>query len=137
MFGPPGHLYVYRSYGVHWCSNIVTGRDGFGSAVLLRALEPRFGIGRMCNRRGSGDSPRELRDLARGPGRLCAALAITDTHYGVDLTAPPLFVANPPGRFVRPAIRATPRIGIRQGADLEWRVCAAGNPHVSGPARLR
>jgi len=136
MYGPPGHLYVYRSYGVHWCCNVVTGGAGVGAAVLLRAVEPIAGLPIMQRRRFDGaDGP--LRDLARGPGRLCAAMGITRDHDGVDTTEPPLWIGRTPGRFSRPTLRTTPRIGISKAVSRPWRFCVAGSPFVSGPKRLR
>lgn len=137
MFQPGGIAYVYRSYGVHWCVNVVVGAEGFGAAVLIRALEPLAGIDSMRQRRGCGDSQRELRDLCRGPGRLCAAVGIDARHNGVTLAHEPLWLANPPGRFLRPSHRATPRTGISLGTDTPWRFCIKNCPYVSGPARLR
>ena len=137
MFGPAGVAYVYRSYGVHWCFNVVAGAPGRGAAVMIRALEPIAGIELMRQRRGCGDSARELRDLCRGPGRLCAALGIDAQHYGLHLDRAPLWVANPTGRFRRPIPRQTPRIGISRAQDIPWRFCVRDCVHVSGPTRLR
>lgn len=113
MFGPPGHLYVYRSYGIHWCVNVVTGVAGHGAAVLLRGGRPREGVGTMMERRGRTDH------LADGPGKLAQALAITAADYGRDLTSDPL-VRLLPGR-ASVGVTATPRIGITRAADVPWR----------------
>src|SRR5690606_6297591 len=97
MFGPAGHLYVYRSYGVHWCCNVVTGELNHGAAILLRALMPTVGLPHLRKRReGSTD-----RDLARGPGRLCAAMGIDRRHNGWDLTRSELRIYTP-ADFVPP-----------------------------------
>jgi len=124
MFGPPGTWYVYRSYGIHWCMNIVCGPPGTGSAALLRALEPVAGIERMRQRRGR----EALRDLARGPGRLGQALAA-----GPHLNGEPVELRPP--REARRVV-ATPRIGITRAADLPWRFVDPGSPYVSGPRRV-
>ena len=94
MFGPPGRLYVYRSYGIHWCANVVCAEEGVGAAVLLRALEPTVGLDRMRARRGVDDA----RCSAAGPGRLTQALGITGAHDGLDLDAPPFELVPPDAR---------------------------------------
>lgn len=123
MFGPPGHAYVYRSYGIHWCLNLVCGPEP-GSAVLIRALEPVHGLTLMEARRGNVAG----RDLCRGPGRLCQALAITDALDGYPLDAPPFSLCLP---TVPPAVARGPRIGITRGVDTPWRFCSAGSRFVS------
>ena len=126
MFGPPGHVYVYRSYGVHWCVNFVCEAEGSASAVLLRALMPAAGLAAMRRRRGLRDE----RLLCSGPGRLCEALAITDAHNGLAADKMPFAL------FVRTAsveIAAGPRIGISRAADLPWRYGWAGSPFLSRP----
>ena len=139
MFGPPGHLYVYRSYGIHWCANVVCGPAGHGSAVLLRALEPTHGLDRMRARRGTSDD----RLLCSGPGRLTQALALSGEHDGADLTAPPFRLAAPD---VQVDVARTTRIGISRATHLEWRFTEAGTswssrgrrgPSAAGPARRR
>lgn len=132
MFGPAGHLYVYRSYGIHWCCNVVTGEPHHGAAVLLRALMPTVGLEHLRRRRGELPD----RDLARGPGRLCQAIGIDRSHNGWDLTRSELRIFTPP-RFQPPPAKATPRIGISKATELPWRFCIAGNPYVSGKASLR
>ncbi len=118
MFGPPGHLYVYLSYGVHHCANVVSAPEGSGQAVLLRAIQPVAGIAPIRRRRGA----RPDSELANGPGKLCQALGITLAHYGVDLCA-----ADAPVRIVddgTPPPREPvtgPRIGISKAVDLPWR----------------
>ena len=129
MFGPPGHAYIYVSYGMHHCLNVVTEGEGIAAAVLLRALEPTVGLDLMRLRRG----PRITdRDLARGPGRLCAALALTLAENDADLCGDALWIAETPGFSADAPIVATPRIGISQAADWPWRFLLAGNSWVSG-----
>ncbi|HVO29157.1 MAG TPA: DNA-3-methyladenine glycosylase [bacterium] len=127
MFGPPGVAYVYFSYGNHWCLNAVTGREGHGEAVLIRALEPLVGIERMRRRRGPRISDR---DLARGPGRLTEALAIDRRHDGASLLRGELgFFA--PARRAKRRIASGPRIGITKGVHAPWRFFDADSPFVS------
>ena len=128
MFGPPGHAYVYRSYGIHWCLNLVCEEEGSAAAVLVRALEPTFGIEEMRERRGLA----EPRLLCSGPGRLCQALAVTREHDGLPLDAPPfeLRAAESPVEVV-----TGPRIGISVAAELPWRYAAAGSRYLSRPLR--
>jgi DNA-3-methyladenine glycosylase len=126
MFGPPGHLYVYRSYGIHWCANIVCGDEGVGAAVLLRALEPTAGLERMRARRKL-DEPRLL---ASGPGRLTQALGLTDADDGADLTLP-RFALEPPR--TRLEVVASSRIGITRAVELPWRYSLADSTFVSRP----
>lgn len=126
MFGPPGHLYVYRSYGVHWCANVVCGEDGVGSALLLRALEPTMGVDEMRARRGRDD----ISLLCAGPGRLCQALAITGQHDGLALDREPLAVYAP---IEAAEIVVGPRIGITRARDQPWRYMLRSSPFVSRP----
>jgi DNA-3-methyladenine glycosylase len=126
MFGPPGYLYVYRSYGVHWCANIVCAEEGVGAAVLLRALEPTAGIDRMAARRGVDD----LRSLCSGPGRLAQALGITGELDGLSLDRPP-FQLVPPKAPV--SVLTAPRVGITRASDLPWRYTLRGSAFVSRP----
>lgn len=126
MFGPPGRLYVYRSYGVHWCANVVCGEEGAGSAVLLRALEPTVGLERMRERRGL--EPAAL--LCSGPGRLTQALGITGEHDGLPLDRSP-FGLVPASTHVE--IVVTPRVGITRAGDLPWRYVLEGSTFVSRP----
>ena len=128
MFGPPGRAYVYRSYGVHWCLNFVCGPQGAGSAVLIRALAPGWGLDAMRARRGVTDPGQ----LCAGPGRLCQALAITGAHDGLRLDQPP-FRLEP--RQQAGAIVVGPRIGITKAADQPWRFGAAGSRFLSRPFR--
>lgn len=125
MFGPPGHAYVYLSYGLHWCLNIVAG-EAPGAAVLIRALAPVHGIEAMRARRGS--MPDRL--LCAGPGRVGQALGITRAHDGLALDAPP-FALLLPG--APPPLAEGARIGISRAADQPWRFGWAGSPHLSRP----
>jgi DNA-3-methyladenine glycosylase len=130
MFGPPGHAYVYRSYGVHWCLNFVCEAEGVASAVLIRALEPIEGLDAMRARRGLDDP----RLLCSGPGRLCQALGITGEHDGLPLDRPPfLFHA----RAREEEVLAGLRIGITQAADRPWRYGLAGSRYLSRSLRPR
>jgi DNA-3-methyladenine glycosylase len=127
LFGPPGHAYVYLSYGMHECLNLVAEPEGQPGCVLIRALQPLAGIEIM---RGRRPSARRIEDLASGPGKLTAALDITRRHYGADLTRGALtvrrLVAEPPIEIV-----ATPRVGVREAADWPLRFYVAGNRFVS------
>jgi DNA-3-methyladenine glycosylase len=127
MFGPPGHAYVYRSYGIHWCLNLVCGGEGVPEAVLIRALEPTRGLELQQSRRGLED----VRQLCSGPGKLCQALGITREHDGLALDVPP-FRLEP--RAEVPEIVTGPRIGITRATDLSWRYMSAGSPYLSRAA---
>lgn len=121
MFGPPGRLYVYRSYGVHHCMNVVTGPVGRGSAVLLRAAEPLEGLEEMAAFRGTNGS----RDLCRGPGRWSQAFAVDTSLDGEDLIRGDKVWLEAGGR---PAlIYATPRVGLTRAVDVPWRFVEAGS----------
>lgn len=126
MFGPPGHLYVYFSYGVHWCANAVCGPRGYGAGVLLRAAEPLEGVDRMSQARGR----ERLKDLCSGPGKLAQAFGISKEHDGLALDGSgPLTFCD---EGVRPErIQACRRVGISKAADLELRFVVDGSPYVS------
>lgn len=128
MFGPAGRLYVYRSYGIHWCANVVTGPEGSGAAVLLRAIEPVHGVDRMRARRGVDD----VRLLCAGPGRLTQALGLTGEDDGLEIGTGRVQLLPPPAP---PAgIARTRRIGISKAVDEPWRFVVAGSRHVSRPS---
>lgn len=137
MFGPPGHLYVYRSYGIHWCANAVCGPVGVGEAVLIRALAPVSGLDEMRTARAQGQRiPLRDRDLCRGPGRLCQALGITSWHNGADVVTGDMGVAIVDDAVPPPATPGVSiRVGLTKGAEHPWRFYVAGDPHVSGPSR--
>jgi len=125
MFGPAGHAYVYFTYGMHYCFNVVTREDGIPEAVLIRALEPLEGVELMKRRRGR----QRLEDLASGPAKLCVAMGIDRASNGLDLCRSPLYVED---RGVQAAeVVWRPRIGIRAATEHLWRAYIAGNPHVS------
>ena len=125
MYGPPGTAYVFLSYGIHWCLNTVTDRPGYPAAVLVRALEPVSNLEAMRERRGTRD-----RDLARGPGRLTHALAITGAMDGHPLHLPPLTIHDAPA--VDPdEIQVGSRIGITRAADWPLRFSVKGSAWVS------
>jgi DNA-3-methyladenine glycosylase len=126
MFGPAGHAYVYRSYGIHWCLNFVCEGEGVASAVLVRALEPTQGCEVMRARRGV-DEPRLL---CAGPGRLCQALAVTRDHDGLRLDRPPFELR---ARREEPELVVGPRVGITKAADRPWRYGLAGSRYLSRP----
>jgi len=128
MFGPPGHAYVYRSYGIHWCLNLVCEEEGSAAAVLIRALEPTAGVEVMRRRRGL-DEPRLL---AAGPGRLCQALGVTGEHDGRALDVPPFELVAP---AERPDVAAGTRIGISVATEQPWRYVEAGSRWLSRPLR--
>ena len=128
MFGPPGHAYVYRSYGIHWCLNFVCAEVGHGAAVLIRAIEPQAGIATMRERRGLADE----RLLCAGPGRLCQALGVTREHDGLRLGTPP-FELTPAAIGLR--VWHGPRIGISRAVDVPWRFGLAGSRFLSRPFR--
>jgi DNA-3-methyladenine glycosylase len=126
MFGPPGHAYVYRSYGVHWCLNLVCEPAGTPSAVLLRALEPTRGLETMRARRGTDDT----RLLCAGPGRLCQALAVTGAHDGAALDRPPFELR---AAAAGASVLTGPRIGISKATELPWRYGLVGSRFLSRP----
>jgi DNA-3-methyladenine glycosylase len=130
MFGPPGHAYVYRSYGIHWCLNFVCEGVGVANAVLIRALEPSDRLETMRARRGVADD----RLLCAGPGRLCQALAITRQHDGLALDEPPFDLrAREQEREVVQGLR----VGITKATEQPWRYALAGSRFLSRPLPRR
>ncbi len=128
MFGPPGHAYVYRSYGIHWCLNFVCAEAGRAEAVLVRALRPERGLETMRARRGVEAE----RALCSGPGKLCQALGLSRDEDGAPLDAPPFRLLP---RRDAPTIVTGPRIGITRAAERPWRYGLAGSPFLSRPLR--
>jgi DNA-3-methyladenine glycosylase len=124
MFGPPGQAYVYRSYGIHWCLNLVCAEEGVPQAALIRALEPTAGLEEQRRRRGVSDE----RALCSGPGKLCQALAITREQDGLALDLPPFRLEE---RGEVPEIVTGPRIGITRATELPWRYGLAGSRYLS------
>ncbi|MFN2628714.1 MAG: DNA-3-methyladenine glycosylase [Gaiellaceae bacterium] len=128
MFGPPGHAYVYRSYGVHWCLNLVCDIEGRPEAALVRALEPTHGLETMRIRRGVEAE----RGLCSGPGKLCQALAVTRAYDGLALDEPP-FTLLPRGGV--PEIVTGRRIGLTKATEFSWRYVERGSPWLSRALR--
>ena len=126
MFGPAGCVYVYRSYGIHWCMNLVC-EDDRASAVLIRALEPLEQLERMQARRGRSN-PREL---CSGPGKLCQTLGITRAHDGLSVLSAPFSLRRSGSE---PEVVASPRIGITKATELMWRFSEGGSTYLSRPA---
>lgn len=131
LFGRPGHAYVYLSYGIHSCLNFVCEPEGEAAAVLIRALEPRWGIDEMRRRRRRDD----LRSLCSGPGKLTEALGVGLELNGASLTGRPFALGPRVGEWRQVTIATGPRIGINRATELPWRFCAAGNEFLSRPLR--
>ncbi|QGG97052.1 DNA-3-methyladenine glycosylase [Actinomarinicola tropica] len=132
MFGPPGHLYVYFTYGMHWCANVVCGDDGVASAALIRALEPLRGVEAM---REARPAARRDRDLCNGPAKLCQALGLDGRHDGTDVvrgTDDVWLLEDGWTSDAAPVVST--RIGLTNGADLPWRWHVDGSAHVSRPS---
>ena len=133
MFGPAGHLYVYVSYGMHHCCNVVCGPEGFGSGCLVRAVEPLEGVEVMRELREAGRAykhPLKLHDLTNGPGKVCAALGIDKGLYGHDLTNEPLVLGFAP-LLPGETMGCSPRVGISKNANAQKRFFIEGNAFVS------
>ena len=129
MFGAPGHAYVYRSYGIHWCLNFVCREAGHGAGVLIRALEPVAGLALMRERRGVEASAL----LCSGPGKLTQALGVTRAHNALSLSCAPFSLA--PAEAGAPVVVEGPRIGISKAREVPWRFGLAGSRFVSRPFR--
>jgi DNA-3-methyladenine glycosylase len=136
MFEAPGHCYVYLIYGMYLCMNVVSDPQGVGSAVLIRAVEPLEGISVMHRRRSqSAKTPRAQRDLARGPGRLCQALAVSRSFSGEHFSTSPRVWLEPYREVKAKKIETSGRIGISAGSDLPLRFYLRDNQWVSGKRR--
>jgi len=133
MFGPPGVAYVYFTYGMHHCFNVVCGAVGQPSAVLVRALEPLLGLAAMRRRRAGVEGAR----VARGPGSLARAMGLDLRLDGADLTRGPLWIADLPPRRLGRRIGRGPRVGITRAATFPWRYWLIGSAAVSAGPRLR
>lgn len=133
MFGEGGYLYVYLSYGVHFCCNVVTGIKGKGTAILIRAVEPVEGIAVMSKNRVGKKSltEKEMYNLTSGPGKVCKAFGIGINHYGVDLTGDKIFIINSELKKGEKVV-SSKRIGITKSANLPWRFFIKNNSYVSG-----
>ncbi|MBX2989589.1 MAG: DNA-3-methyladenine glycosylase [Bacteroidetes bacterium] len=132
MFGKGGHLYVYFTYGMHFCCNVVTEEAGIGHAVLLRAVEPVQGFGTMARRRHiRPESETAKRDVCNGPAKLCEAFGIGQEENGVDLCAGSVWLAEERSQKRPVAVVRTTRIGITQGTQHKWRFHMKDNPYVS------
>lgn len=129
LFGPPARAYVYRSYGIHALLNAVCEEEGVGAAVLIRALQPLFGIDKMYARRAVA---RE-QELCSGPGKLTQALGIDLSENGGDLRKGPVLIRPRPSAWREPSVVVSTRIGITKAVELPWRFSVAGNPNVSRP----
>ena len=131
LFGPPGHVYVYRSYGLHWCLNFVCREERHGAGVLIRAMEPTHGLQTMQERRAL-ENPRLL---CAGPGRVGQALAITHAYDGRSLNRPPFVLTSSSEPDLKLELQAGSRIGISKAIELPWRFGLAGSPYLSKPFR--
>lgn len=129
LFGPPGHAYVYLSYGIHSLLNVVAQPEGAAAAVLIRALEPRWGVDEMRRRRGID----RIEDLCSGPGKLTEALGVDLRLNSRSLSEPPFRLLTPEPEWGEAAVAVAPRVGITKAVELPWRFCAAGSRHLSRP----
>ncbi len=132
MFNTGGYLYVYFTYGAHFCTNVVTGKEGHGTAVLIRAVEPLAGIDYMIINRFNRDlkSEKELYNLTSGPGKLSKAFGFDSSYSGVDLTNSSVYILDQP-ELSNKKIGISKRIGITRSVDLPWRFFEIGNPYLS------
>ncbi len=133
MFRAGGHLYVYFTYGMHYCCNVVTEQEGMGRAVLIRAVEPLAGMVKMKRNRKYEPGKMKEHNLTNGPAKLCEAFGITAADNGTDLLGEQLFISEEPALTGTMRISATPRIGISVGTEHRWRFTIRGNPWVSRP----
>jgi len=132
MFEEGGYLYVYFTYGAHHCCNVVTGKKGQGTAVLIRAVEPVSGIDLMIKNRFGRNlkNDREIYNLTSGPGKLCKAFGIDRTHSGIDLTGKDIFILDNK-KILKKETGVSTRIGITRSTDLPWRFFIKNNPYLS------
>jgi DNA-3-methyladenine glycosylase len=132
MFNEGGLLYVYFSYGAHHCCNVVTGIEGKGTAVLIRAVEPAVGIETMIQNRFNREllNDKEIFNLTSGPGKVCSAFSINKNHLGIDLTGDNIYLLNSKLKK-HEQIDVSKRIGITRSVDLQWRFFIKGNPYLS------
>jgi DNA-3-methyladenine glycosylase len=129
MFGNGGHLYVYFTYGMHFCSNVVTGAEGTGHAILIRALEPRHGVRLMHrNRKTKG---KKQTQLLSGPAKICQAMHIGRNENGTDLCSEDIWIAENPDEHGPPRAARSTRVGVSEARDKRWRFYIPGNPFVS------
>lgn len=132
MFGKPGNLYVYFTYGMHFCANVVTGKEGYGAAVLIRAIEPIEGISTLAKNRFNKEniSQKELINLCSGPAKICQAFNIKREQNGFNLSGNEIYILDAPEIPASKIVSAT-RIGIKKSIDLLWRYYIKDNPFVS------
>ena len=132
MFNEGGYLYVYFTYGAHYCCNVVTGKKDHGSAVLIRAIEPLGGIDEMIKNRFGRKlkNDKEIFNLTSGPGKVCKAFGINREHSGLDLTGSQFFIIDQP-KVEKNRVGISKRIGITKSVNLPWRFFEIGNPYLS------
>ena len=132
MFNEGGYLYVYFTYGAHFCCNVVTGKKDHGTAVLIRAVEPLSGVDEMIKNRFNRElkAEKEIYNLTSGPGKVCKAFGINKDHYGYDLTNSDIFIVDQP-KLKKNMIGISKRIGITKSVSLPWRFFEIGNPYLS------
>lgn len=132
MFNEGGYLYVYFTYGAHYCCNVVTGIKGKGTAILIRGIEPLDGLSKMIRNRFDGKLPdgKNMHNLTNGPGKICQAFSISKEHYGIDLTGNKIYLLEQPN-IKSELIKVSKRIGIKKSVDLPWRFYIKDNPYVS------
>ena len=132
MFNEGGYLYVYFTYGNHYCCNVVTGQEGKGTAILIRAIEPVDGVATMIKNRFNRNllNEKEKYNLTSGPGKVCQAMSINKNHYGIDLTGEEIYLIDQPIVEMQNVV-ITKRIGIKKSVNLPWRFYIKDNPYVS------